>query len=90
MSKKQLTLCRARLKEAKKSEGATRRFASSENQTLSTEITQQNWPNVKKRFAAKKGKCGVAFAAYDIKKDALLHDYHSSLANDEEGWRRFI
>ena len=86
-SKKQLKLCRSKLKEAKKTEDAARRFQTSENQAISIQISEQNWPNVKLRNADEKGT--GAFAANDIKKDTLLCDYHGTLVDDEEGWRRF-
>lgn len=42
---------------------------------------------MKLRCAAEKGT--KAFAANDIKKDTLFCNYHGSLVEDEEGWRRF-
>lgn len=84
---KQLNLCKSRLGDAKKAEDSTKRVRSAEDQTLASQISEQNWPNIRLRCAGNKGT--GAFAAADIEKDTLLCDYHGSLVNDEEGWRRF-
>lgn len=82
---KQLNLCKSRLGDAKKAEDSTKRVRSAEDQTLASQISEQNWPNIRLRCAGNKGT--GAFAAADIDKDTLLCDYHGSLVNDEEGWR---
>lgn len=85
--KKQIDACRTKLKDAKKEEDLTKRFKSSEDEALEEQIKEQSWPNVRLKKTGNKGL--GAFAAADLKKDTLLCDYHGTLLEDAEGWRRY-